>query len=87
MAKFFQRFWGRPKPKPVTVLSESQACAIANAAVDETPYAPSMGMVKLENREGRWVWIIGSATVGSGINIIIDDATGKVTGRETWGVR
>jgi hypothetical protein len=87
MTNFFRRFWKQGKNGQKAALSDAQACAIANAAVADTPYKDLMGMVKLENRDGHWTWIIGSTTIGSGMTVIIDDATGEITQREPWGVR
>jgi hypothetical protein len=32
-------------------------------------------------------WLIGTATVGSGVTIRISDATGEILERRPWGVR
>lgn len=83
------RAWWRRGGRPETRLTPEQARAIANAAMtgDWSWYAGKMGMVSTEQRDGRVLWQIGSATIGSGATVTIDDATGAVLDRRGWGVR
>lgn len=83
------RAWWRRGGRPETRLTPEAARAIADAAMtgDWSRYAGKMGMVSIERRDGRVVWLIGSATIGSGVTVTIDDATGAVLDRRRWGVR
>ena len=87
MKNFFRRFGRQNNERPTAKLSQAQACAIANAAVSDSPYKAMMTMARVDNRDGKRVWIVGSATIGSGMTVIVDDATGKILHREPWGVR
>lgn len=83
------RAWWRRGGQAETRLTPEQARALANAAMtgDWSWYAGKMGMVSTERRDGRVLWQIGSATIGSGATVIIEDATGVVLDRRGWGVR
>jgi hypothetical protein len=87
MKNFFRRFWRQNNERPPAMLSEAKACAIASTALADSPYGTMMTMARLDNREGKQVWIVGSATIGSGMTVIVDDGTGEVLSREPWGVR
>lgn len=83
------RAWWRRGGRPQTRLTPEQAQAIANAAMtgDWSCYAGKMGAVSMERRDGRVLWQVGSATIGSGATVTVDDATGAVLDRRGWGVR
>lgn len=69
------------------VLSAQQACDIAEKVVLNTVCAGKMNLSKLENREGKLTWLVSSVSVGGGILVTIDDATGAVLHSERWGAR
>lgn len=73
---------GRP-----TRLSRDQALAIARRAAASDPLASRLGAAILEERSGRRLWSVRSATVGLVLVVTIDDATGAVVEMERFGVR
>ncbi len=77
----------RGEPEPTAFLSAQQARDIAETAAAATHHAGNMCVTEFVHRDGRWVWVIGSGSVGSGITAIIDDATATVLSCEPWGVR
>ena len=81
--------WWRGGAVPETRLTADAARAVANAAMtgDWAHYAGRMTVAAAELRDGRAVWQVGSATIGSGVFVIIDDATGEVLERRSWGLR
>lgn len=83
------RAWWRRGGRPETRLTPEQARAIANAAMtgEWSWYAGKMGIASVEERDGRVLWRIGSATRGSGVIVTVEDATGVVLDRQGWGVR
>ena len=74
-------------PQPKSALTAQQASAIAETAVIGTHHAGNMWMSRLDTFNGQRVWIVGSASKGSGITVIIDDATGNIVSCKPWGVR
>lgn len=87
MLSFLRRLFGRGQPILKSALSVQQACGIAEKVVSGTHCAGMMNLSKLENRDGKLIWLISSVTVGSGAIVTIDDATGAVMQSERWGVR
>jgi hypothetical protein len=83
---FYRKLHGAPEPKP-SLLSEQQARDVAETAVLGTHHAGNMWMAELGHLDGRLIWIVGSASVGSGITVTIDDATGDVISCKPWGIR
>ncbi len=78
MLKFLRRLFKPVAPKPKPCLSAQQACVIAENAVLGTDCAGIMGVARLMCQDGKLIWAVGSANIGSGMTIIIDDATGVV---------
>lgn len=78
MLNFFSRLFklGRPELKPS--LSAQQACAIAEKAVEGSDCVGIMGVTRLIYQDGKLIWAVGSANIGSGMTVLIDDATGAV---------
>lgn len=69
------------KPTPSDLkpcLSAQKACAIAENAVLGTDCAGIMGVSRLMHQDGKLIWVIGSANIGSGMTVVIDDKTGVV---------
>lgn len=87
MLNFLRRLFGQGQPIPKSVLSVQQACDIAEKMVSGTHCAGTMNLSKLENRDGKLIWLVSSVTVGSGAMVTIDDATGAVMQSERWGIR
>jgi hypothetical protein len=81
-----RRLFGRPlavRPKDCR-LSEAEALDIARDAIGGSmPIAVTTVITTPEGIE----WHIGTATIGSGMRVRIDDATGAVLDRTKWGVR
>ena len=72
-----------PKPQ----LSREEALSIASDAAKGTAFANLMSMTTIEEHDGRLRWIVGSATTGSGFEVVIDDATGQAVSTRFVGVR
>lgn len=68
-------------------LSESEALTIAPEAATGTPFERLMYMTMVQEEGGRLQWIVGSTTIGSGFEVVIDDATGAVLSSRAVGVR
>ena len=85
---------GPPKPpQPPTRLSQAEVLALAAAAMQELQIgrglAHSYGLVPSLPRlaDGRVVWTVSTATIGSGWSVSVDDATGEVGPVKRWGLR
>jgi hypothetical protein len=82
----WRRLLGRlSKPaRPACRLSEAEALEIARAA---TGVAKHCFVQDVRKTDTGIEWLIGTATIGSGVTIRISDATGEVLERRPWGVR
>lgn len=80
-----RKLLGKSAPaRPSCRLTETEALQIAhNELGDATP----LHVTKIAQTERGIEWQIGTATIGSGATISIDDATGAVIERGKWGVR
>ena len=88
MIGILRRLFARGKRRPATRLTEEEVRAIADAAVADLAFLKDlMTMIRVDEREGRVLWHVGSATRGSGWTVTVDDATGQVIDRQKWGVR
>jgi hypothetical protein len=72
---------------PPTRLSAEQAIQIARAAAQHEPFCSELTMTTVRERDGALVWSVGAAIVGKSLRVEIDDATGKVLGVFSGGVR
>ena len=87
MFDFYKRLRkSRPAPAP-TRLSRDAVLAIARSATANDPLAEELALVTLEQRAGRAIWIVASATVGTSLHVSIDDASGEVLEKQYLGVR
>ncbi len=68
-------------------LREDEVLAIAGKAVGGDPIDEHFCVEELEEGSGALIWSVGSATVGSGLYVRVDDATGRVVEIKRWGVR
>jgi uncharacterized membrane protein YkoI len=85
---FLARLLGKkPTRPPPSRLSSDEAIAIARRAVAGDPVAEDLALAKFELRSGKAVWVVSSATVGSMLEISIDDATGQVLEQKYIGMR
>lgn len=87
MLSFLRRFIDRGRSSPKSLLSAQQACDIAENVVSGTHCAGTMNLSRLESRDGKLIWLVSSVTIGSGMTVTIDDATGAVIRSERWGIR
>lgn len=78
MMNFFRRLFEPAAPELKPCLTAQQACAIAENAVLGTDCAGIMGVSRLMCQDGKLIWAIGSTNMGSGMTVIVDDATGAV---------
>jgi hypothetical protein len=78
----------RPTDRPATRLREAAALEIArNALQRDVPLFVSRVRRRSDGPADRIEWLIGTATVGSGQTVRIDDASGEVLEVAPWGVR
>lgn len=74
---------GEP-PRPPCRLSEAEVLDIAAQAIGARQPMRVLDAVQIGDRVE---WHIGTATVGSGTMVRIDDATGQIVERRRWGIR
>lgn len=87
MFKFISRWLSGKTANIQTRLSADEALAIARSATSGDSMSQHLARTTVEERSGSVVWIVSSATVGSMIEVSIDDATGKVLDVQRIGVR
>jgi hypothetical protein len=80
-----RKLLGKSDPtRPRCRLTETEALQIArNELGDATP----LHVTRIARTERGIEWQIGTATIGSGATVSIDDATGAVIERGKWGIR
>jgi hypothetical protein len=83
----FRRLLFGPPPPPETRMTKEEVMALAAEAFANTRTDDVLCWPTVHSVDGRLTWIVGTATVGSGWTISIDDATGEVGPVEHWGVR
>lgn len=81
-----RRLFGRPADPP-TRMTRDAALAAARAAAAAAGVADALDITALRRDGDRVVWVVGTATVGSGVTVEVDDATGAAGAVERWGVR
>jgi hypothetical protein len=87
MFRLLRELWFGP-PRPGTRMTEEQVRALADKAVREAHMKHNLGcMTTVSQINGRIVWSVRGATVGSGWFVDIDDATGEVGPVRRWGIR
>lgn len=86
MLRALRRWLGRTPP-PSTRLREEDVIAIAQGAAETDAERQDLTMVTLVRREGRAVWVVGTAGIGRTFAVEIDDATGRVLERKWHGGR
>jgi Bacterial CdiA-CT RNAse A domain len=83
MMSLIRRLFPHRTPRPSTRLTQAEAEAIAAGVVPDW-YKKLMTMASVAERDGRFVWQIRSATIGSGLIVVVDDATGDVIEQRGW---
>jgi hypothetical protein len=74
--------------RPATRLNEAEALEIARKALQrDTPLFVNEVKRRTDGPTDGIEWVIGTATVGSGQTVRIDDASGDVLEVARWGVR
>jgi hypothetical protein len=74
--------------RPATRLREAEALEIARKALQrDVPLFVSSVKRRSDGPADAIEWVIGTATVGSGQTVRIDDASGEVLEVARWGVR
>jgi hypothetical protein len=71
------------KPKAEVHLSEAEVLVLARQALGGSRPL----RVMLVHSDAGAIWSVSEVALGSGGQVRIDDATGKVLSRERWGVR
>jgi hypothetical protein len=85
MATLRSLFGRRVSPqRPPCQMTEPEVLEIARAALAGSGPLIVHDVVRTD---GRVEWRVGTATIGTGKLICIDDADGRVTGHTHWGVR
>jgi hypothetical protein len=87
MVSTFWKFLFRPRAAvtaPVCRLSEAEALQIATSKIGDGKTLVVRNVMRVD---GRTEWQVGTATVGRGTIVRIDDATGDVIETEVWGKR
>jgi hypothetical protein len=72
---------------PVGRLDRERVLEIARAAAAGYPGAAELSMTILQTRGNAKIWVVGTPTVGSGLDVEIDDATEEVLSVRRWGLR
>jgi hypothetical protein len=87
MHAFLKSIFGR-RVRPATRLSEAEALEIAGKVLscDMTLFVRDVKRRSDGQTDGA-EWVIGTATIGSGRTVRIDDASGAVLEVARWGVR
>jgi hypothetical protein len=71
-------------PRPPCRLTEAQELEFARGVVGDAKPCYVRGVVQ---SDAGVEWLIGTATLGSGMTIRVSDATGEVLEGSSWGVR
>ena len=87
MFHIFDKWLSKKKESSKTRLSEQEVVAIARKAAYGQPSCEYLGLVMLEENAGALTWIVGSATIGSSLEVWVDDASGEVLEIKQLGVR
>ena len=82
MLNFLSRFFKPKLAEPKSMLTAQQACAIAEHAVEGSAWVGLMTFSTLKCEGDKLIWEVVSATIGAGIVVLIDDATGAVISRK-----
>jgi hypothetical protein len=72
---------------PVGRLDRERVLEIARAAAAGYPGSDRLSMTILHSRGNAKIWVVGTPTVGSGLDVEIDDATEAVLSVRRWGLR
>lgn len=73
-----QNFWGRREQKRATRLDEAEALRLAEAAAGDVLAGRTLVLQRLASEPDRLVWHFWTATIGSGVLVEVDDASGDV---------
>lgn len=88
MIKLIERIFRKDKDDKIqTRLTDSEAITIACTTEIAADHKDKMTLVKVIIEEGRPIWVVNSATMGSMIEVVIDDATGNVIKAGRIGIR
>jgi hypothetical protein len=87
MFGFFKRLRRSKQSTAQTKLSHDAVLAIARRAAANESLAEDLALMRLEQRAGRTIWIVSSATVGSRLHVTIDDSSGEVLEKQLLGGR
>lgn len=85
MFDFISRWFGKT-PRVPTRLTKTQALELARAAVPASERETLTLSTVVQQQRGP-VWVVSSATIGSMLEVEIDDATGKVIRIGRSGIR
>jgi len=70
-----------------TRMTRDEAMALAAKAAEAAAIDRVLGWATVRRIDGRLIWVVSTATKGSGWSVSIDDATGEVGPVTRWGVR
>lgn len=83
MTRLFGR--GGKDERPETRLSEEEATRLARQAAAASPFAAALVLRGAWASEGRLAWHFWTATMGSGLTVVVDDLSGDVQVEERFG--
>ena len=78
MFDFLARWLKRNKRTLKPRLLKDDVLKIARQAAAKYPHGEELNIVNFEERSRAIVWVVSSATVGRMLEVLIDDASGKV---------
>lgn len=78
----------RAESEPATTLSPEQVIDIARRAATKANYPPELLTIATVNKhEGRLIWTVSAAAIGSSLKVEVEDESGAVIGVERVGLR
>jgi len=91
LGRFWPWFRGVPRdepPPPKTRLTPEEAIALAKVAIGPTSELSEMAVATYGEREGRGVWhVTPHIAMGAMLFVDIDDATGEILAKGSYGGR
>jgi acetylglutamate kinase len=85
ISRILNRWFGRSHTS--TRLSQEQAVQIARQAAAGQLNCELLGLATVEEQNGKRIWAVSSATIGSSLLVRIDDESGDVLEVKRQGVR
>lgn len=87
MFNFLARWLNRSKRTVKPRLLKDDVLEIARQAAADYPHSEELNIVRYEEQARGVVWVVSSATVGRMLEVLIEDASGKVLEIKQSGIR